>query len=277
MNSSLLNELYEQYQIATYRYGKVSDKLGDVYEAYCKRILEDRDNLVAAIKAESSAPSVEFNIFKSILTVNGIVDFENIIEINCSEIVPRRLSRGLAKTDVIIKITYKNGTVARIPISCKQSYAPRVALAEFDVDTICSEVGIDNETIKALMLLHQTDASAKSIKERGEVKKLRELLAPYNEKFVRWVLTGNPDKAENNMAHPISIIKFKVKAPAQKNKFDLSKGELQYESYDVYTMDEYIKKVMLTKKGKPRVGGFGTGLQWTYATSSKGKKIQFKG
>ena len=275
MNSQLLNKLYEKFDIASCSFGKVSDKLGDVYEAYCKKILENRKYLNIA-KQNTVSKDNEYAIFKSILATCGITCFSNVKSIFCGEKVPKRSSHGPAKTDIIIDITYIDHTHKKIPISCKQSYAPSVALAEFSVDTICTEIGIQNNEIKELMLLHQIDGSAKTIKQHQAKNKLKELLSPYAEKFVRWVLTGSPT-VSNNIAHPTFIVKFKVKRPAEKGKFDLSKGELHYESYNVYSMDEYIKKIRLTKKGKPRVAGFGTGLQWTYATGSKGKKIQFKG
>lgn len=40
MKTQLLNSLYEKYEISSYGFGAIHDKLGDVYEDYCKTILK---------------------------------------------------------------------------------------------------------------------------------------------------------------------------------------------------------------------------------------------
>ena len=39
MNTELLNELYEKYNIFNLTYGGIHDKLGDAYEEFCIKIL----------------------------------------------------------------------------------------------------------------------------------------------------------------------------------------------------------------------------------------------
>lgn len=274
MNTELLNELYSKYNIANLPYGIVHDKLGDVYEEYCIRILTCKDFLMA-MQQEADFNSVEFRIFKTLLTKASFINITNIKEIKATNQVPHRQTRGNAKTDVIADIIYHNGNEVKLPISSKQSYAQRVAVAEFDVSTICREAKIDNERIKELMLKFQTAHSAKGLKD-SEKLELSELIKPFSKQLVRWAITGSPEVNPTDIIFPKLLIKFKIQKPKDRYNINVANGELQYRDFSIYTTNEYVDLIMLDKNGRNRKGGFGTGLSWTYASGSSGRKIQFK-
>lgn len=274
MESTVLDSLYQKYNIATLSYGAIHDKLGDVYEEYCLNVLNSPDHLQYAKKGFDYS-NLDFSVFKSILSTCEIQNFSEISKIEATNNIPHRETHRLSKTDVIMTVLYKNGTQSKYAISCKQSYAPKMAFAEFDVETICREVGITNNRLKSLMLKHQTEKSAKNF-SNDEKQELRELLAPIANHFVRWVVTGSSEKDPTNLVFPTSIIKFKLQKPKDRYNIKVDKGELQLLSYCTHTVEEYINFIMFDKKGKRRSGGFGTGLSWTYATGSGGSKIQFK-
>lgn len=275
MRTNLLEQLYHKYDIYNLKFGKIHDKLGDVFEEFCVIIL-NQPQFLDDIKRNPHPISLEHDIFIRLLTVNGIHDFNNISSIQATNIVPHRPSGGNAKTDVIITVNWRNGDIAYLPISCKQSTAPKVAIAEFDVDTICRELNINNSELHYLLMKHQTDASAKNFTAH-EKKRLVELIKPIAREFVRWALTGSPEISVDNICAPISMIKFDLTKPSDRYDIRVDKGDFDLKSFNTYTIEEYIDKIMLTAKGKVRTGGFGTGLSWTYATGSKGLKIQFKG
>lgn len=274
MNTSLLDKLYQKYDIENLSYGKVHDKLGDVYEEYCIRILSNRDFL-AAFQKNERINSVEFEIFKSLLTKAGINNIAEIAEITATNVVPHRKTHGNAKTDVIANIIYKNGTEITLPISSKQSYVAKVAVAEFDIDTICDEAGIDNDRVRELMRKFQTEKSAKGLTAKEQAE-LRDTLAPYAKKLVRWAITGSPEENPNNVVFPKLLVKFKISKPKDRFNIKVSSGELNYISHSIYTINEYIDLTIYDKNGNIKRGGFGTGLSWTYASGSGGRKIQFK-
>ena len=91
------------------------------------------------------------------------------------------------------------------------------------------------------------------------------------------------------------VIKFRAKIKAKKfrvtgkpkNEGEWTYGEVHLQSTIPHIhegMDKYPIDVdtvgqftgMKDKNGKIRSGGFGTGLSWTYASGSGGRKIQFK-
>lgn len=274
MNTPLLDKLYQKYDIENLSYGKVHDKLGDAYEEYCILILSNRDFLDAFQKNER-IDCVEFEIFKSLLTKAGINNIAEIAEITATNVVPHRKTHGNAKTDVIATITYKDGTEIKLPISSKQSYVAKVAVSEFDIDTICDEAEIDNDRVRELMRKFQTAKSAKGLTIAEQVE-LREALVPYAKKLVRWAITGSPDENPNDVIFPKLLVKFKIFKPKDRFNIKVGNGELHYISHSIYTIDEYVDLTIYDKNGNIKRGGFGTGLSWTYASGSGGRKIQFK-
>lgn len=274
MTSLLLEELYKKYKISDLTFGTIHDKLGDAYEEFCVTILSDDMNLQKA-KSNIKPENLDYEVYLSILSCCGITDFTYIKSIKATNKIPHRQTHGLSKTDVIITITNENETENKIAMSCKQSYAPKMAFAEFDVETICREVGISDEKLKVLMLKHQTDKSAKYF-TNAEKTELRALLEPIRENFVRWVITGSPDKNPTDVVYPTVIVKFRLKKPANRFDIKVNNGDLSLVSFGAVTVEDYIHSIIYDKKGNVKNGGFGTGLAWTYATGSGGFKIQFK-
>lgn len=274
MNTPLLDSLYKKYDIANLSYGKVHDKLGDAYEEYCISIFTNKDFLFAFQKGEN-IDSVEFDIFKTLLIKGGIENIHEIKEISATNVVPHRATHGNAKTDVIATISYNNGQEMKLPISSKQSYVRKVAVAEFDIDTICDEAKIDNARIRELMRKFQTARSVRGLSDAEKIE-LKELLKPYAKNLVRWAITGSPEENPSNVIFPKLLVKFKISRPKDRFNIHVDNGELHYLDHSIYTIDEYIELTMYDKNGNIRNGGFGTGLSWTYASGSGGRKIQFK-
>lgn len=259
MKSIILDSLYEEYNIKNLGYGEITDKLGDVYEDFLCAIFKDIHTVIALRKQGG----LEKDIIEKFL-IKSELNVKDILGISSTKDVPRRPSGGNSKTDVILNFQMADGEIKSFPISVKQTSAPRVAFAEFDVSTICREVGITDERVKSLMLKHQKDASAKYFTDQ-EKEELRIRLEPFAEKLLRWTITMSPIENPRGNAYPKWILKFKVTKDAK------------LLNWDFYNIEEYIDCIRLDKKGRPRRGGFGTGLSWTYATGSKGSKIQFKG
>ncbi|MBZ0314687.1 MspI family type II restriction endonuclease [Clostridium butyricum] len=263
MNEKLKKQ-YKKYDIENLSYGEVGDKLGDAYEDFIVDIFEDDEYVNNYINLKDC--EVDENIFKTIMKYECI-DIKHVEKIKASRKIPKRESNGNPKTDVIVSIKLKNGQDIFIPISVKQTTACKVAMAEYDVKTILVETGIENPEIEVLMKKFQKDGSAKNFTKDQEMI-LREELGKDNnkERLLRWILTMSPVACDTDIRVPKYIIRF-----------DLDKNTLDIKKYKICTIDKYIEDLTTNKMGKPKKGGFGTGLSWTYATGSKGKKIQFKG
>lgn len=259
MKSLILDNLYNQYDIANLSFGVLQDKLGDVYEKFVVNVLENSTYL-SNYKYSKKCNDWEFSLFSDVVQGYNL-KLNNVQKITATDPVPVRLSHGLSKTDVIMNVC--STTTTKYPISVKQSTARKVAFAEFDVDTIVKEIDIKDKELIRLLTKHQTDASAKNF-TKEEKESLTEKLKPIARQFVRWVITGSPEKSED------------IRIPTMIIKFDINKSNNSLKSYKVYSIEDYIDEIMYDKHGNPKKGGFGTGLSWTYATGSKGKKIQFE-
>lgn len=275
MKTYLLQQLYQKYQIADLTFGSIHDKLGDVYEDYCVTLLESKP-LLAALKCNNRPTDLDSEVFCRLLHTYGITDFNSIYSIQATTQVPHRSTGGLPKTDIIATINYVDRTPSILCISCKQSTVAKVALAEFDVDTICREMRINNPRLYQLLLKHQVDCSAKNF-STIEKMELNTLMKPIARDFVRWVLTGSPKKNTLEVCYPTSLIKFELKPPKDRYNICVHNGDFDLISFSTYTIEDYIDCIMYNRNGTIKSGGFGTGLSWTYATGSKGTKIQFKG
>ncbi len=261
--SELLSSLYNQYSVYSLKYGKLGDKLGDCFESFIVAILQSPEYLARFIN-NNPLQNIEYDIFCKILWSFGLSSDSDILEIEATSEIMRLDSGGLPKTDVIATVFYQNRNYTVLPISIKQSTVAKVAFAEFDVDTIVKEVGISDKKLIELLYKHQNDGSAKNFTE-AERLLLTKLLAPHARRFVQWVVTGAPNLVLDERV-PQCIVRF-----------HLTKKTYSIDSYGVYSIPDYVKSILMNKHGAPRRGGFGTGLSWTYATGSKGKKIQFKG
>lgn len=263
--SLLLSNLYTKYRIAQLSHGAITDALGDVYEEFVESIFSDLPTL-------KSWPinSLEYYIADQLLRYLQL-NIAQISAISSSRVgIPPTVKGGSPKTDVYLKIFLVNTHQFLVPLNIKQSTVAKVSFAEYDVNTISQALGIQDSYLISLLEKHQYDASAKNF-TANEKLYLKENLAPYARSLVRWCITLNPNPTLQDIRYPEYVIRFDLHHPRNNN----SLGN-QYKDVKVYDIESYINKIMLNNSGNPRTGGFGTGLSWTYATGSKGLKIQFK-
>ena len=248
-NSRTLEDLYAKYRIDRLAYGARSDKLGDLYEDYVK-IIFSSEEVISNFNSGKKPLTTEEEVVYNTLMPHGIPYVKSIKALD----VPKRASKGSPKTDVHLLV---NGMV-NIKLSIKHSYATNITVAEFDVDTIKKEIGIKDERIIYLMEKHQRDASAKNFDEEERVE-LRKRLSAIKRRLVKWALSGSPDVSSEDPRIANHTIMFKI------DRFNY-----RLKDFSSYTIEDQVNKIIEKKSG------FGTGLSWTYATGTKGQKIQFK-
>lgn len=253
--NTLLKQVYEQYEIDGLKGGRLYDRLGHLYERYIQLIVNDNKRLDTL--KQWGPRSQEDKILYEILVSAGLNDFEMINHISSTTNIPRRPTNGASKADIVGTFYLTNGNKIALPISCKMSTVRRVSVAEFDVDTISKEVGINSPACLTLLRKFQSDGSAKNF-SKVEKDELTALLSPIKRNFVRWVLTGDAFGLGGWMTPRLLIF------------FRIDKNNLRPLSVDISSIEESVEKIIQRK------GGFGTGLSWTYATGSKGFRIQFK-
>lgn len=263
MRTELLAKLYKEFEIDNLpleQHGKTSDRLGKLYERYILEIFKDFKTMI--FYSDPILYPQEATIVNDILEASNIY-LEDISDVHSGDDnLGRTIAGGLPKTDAYITIQLYDGTKTLVPLNIKHSSKPKVSIAEYDIETICDGVGIPDGELKELIRKHQNDQSAKFFTS-DERERLIELLDPYKERFVRWCITLSAEKSKGNILHPDLIIRFKVIGR-------------EYKGVLIKNIDEYVDD-RLREGSRKRKPGFGTGLNWTYASGSKAKKMQFKG
>ena len=246
---SALETLYEKYKIYELKPGAQTDALGDVYEelvrqAFLKQEVVDKFN-------HCIAPlTIEEEIVHAVCTDHEIEFIESVELLG----VPKTDAGGEPKTDVCVLI---NGNTY-IKLTIKQSRAAQVTVAEFSVDSIKNKVGIKDPKIISLMEKHQRDASAKNFSPE-ERECLTKGMLEHRRALVRWTYSGSTEDSEDLRVANYSI-NFLIDGPTK-----------ELINFVTHSIDSLVNKTLQLSRG------FGTGLSWTYATGTKGKKIQFKG
>lgn len=265
--SHLLNQLYNEYDLVRIdSVGRLTDKLGGVYEHFVLKIFEDKRVAMSWAAGTVEKYIVDALLFKLDLT------FDDITNLSASnQDIPTTFRNGMPKTDVYITFNLVNGGIRLTPISVKQSTVKKVAIAEYRVEDIVTALDIQDPILIQLLTKHQRDASAINFSP-AEKLQLTALLESHVDNLIRWCLTLNPNPTVQDILHPEYLIRFSLNHPS---KFPNQKYCLN--SVEVYSIDEYIYYIRHTTNGALKAGGFGTGLSWTYATGSKGTKIQLKG
>jgi len=262
MRTELLSKLYDDFgidQLPHAQHGITSDRLGKLYEKYILDIFKDIESLT---KYSTDVYPQEKDISSQLLNALNF-DLSEILNVSSSDAdLGRTIAGGSPKTDATITFTFNDQSSRLVPLNIKHSSKKKVSIAEYDVDTICTGVGIPDGELKELIRKHQNDQSAKLFTPIQK-QRLTELLEPYRERFIRWCVTLSAEKSEGNILHPDLLIRFKV-------------VDREYVDVTIKNIDDYVND-RIAEGSKARKPGFGTGLNWTYASGSKAKKMQFKG
>ena len=249
-DSTILPNLFTQYIGQSARHGVLGDKLGDIFEEYIKLLLQPCPNTLGLGHLDEY---VRFNIM-STLNILNITESQN-------RTIPNLASGGNPKTDLALML---NGSID-LRLSIKASKAPKVSVAEFSAIDIATGINQQNNQILInLLTKFQTDQSAKFFTQQEKEALIQELL-PIKDQFVRWVITGSNIPTEN-VQTPNHIASFKLRYP----QGEIAVDDITVISFNIETITNYIDSI-LTKRA-----GYNTGLNWTYATGSAGRKIQFK-
>lgn len=262
MRTELLSKLYDDFgidELPPTQHGITSDRLGKLYEKYVLNIFKDIESL--KIYSTDAFPQEKDISSKLLKALN--FDLGDILNVSSSDAdLGRTIAGGSPKTDATITFTFNDQSSRLVPLNIKHSSKKKVSIAEYDVETICTGVGIPDGELKELIRKHQNDQSAKLF-TLVQKQRLTELLEPYRERFIRWCVTLSAEKSEGNILHPDLLIRFKV-------------VDREYVDLTIQNIDDYISD-RIAEGSKARKSGFGTGLNWTYASGSKAKKMQFKG
>lgn len=236
--------------------GSYFGKRGNKLEKEIVKILNNTTNL----KSYKNNTCIE-PLFSKIINqiCAGNVEKENIIAIQATDTIPKLLSGGNAKTDIIIEIVTIEGTCIET-VSVKRTNKTVVSCHDYKVSDYIRVLDIENTKLADYFKLFQAYPSYEAFEANlpaGYSKsEFEELLNPYKVKLTEWALTGKHDNG--NLIEPATQVSNYLLIVT-----DTTEVCVDYPSY-IKTISEKAKL------------NYGVPFSWTYPSKQRGVRIQFK-
>ncbi|MBR1597693.1 MAG: MspI family type II restriction endonuclease [Lachnospiraceae bacterium] len=252
-----ISDLIEAYAIKDKSFGQTKDIQGKGYEDRVADILSFQQNLEKWKTDDITATGMHYDIFKNIVECFGL-DKTATASIKATSdkkqigVLP---SGGNPKTDVLVSVTFTDGSSKHYTISCKRSSARQVSVHEYSADIFADVLDKENSSLRELLNLFQKAGNMRDFGTEN-AEKLTQELSPYFEKLTKWVLgghggAGNPD---TQFANYILV-------------YDDNSG-----SSSIHSIEQFVRRLI----DDGASGNFGTPFHWTYPSKKRGKKIQLK-
>jgi len=252
-----VSNLIEAYAIRNKNSGQIKDIQGNSFEGRVADILSFTSNLEKWKSGNRTIEGMHYDIFKNIVECFGIKssDTHSISATSDKKKIGRLPSGGNPKTDVLVTVTYTNGTQEHFTISCKRSSDKSVSVHQYNADTFANVLDKDNIHLRKLLERFQTCGNLRDFGKENQ-EELTTELAPYVEKLSLWVLGGKGGDGDPETQNAEFILTY--------DNNDGSSTINRVEKYYRHLVDEGVN------------GHFGTPFSWTYPSKRKGQDIQLK-
>lgn len=249
--------LIEEHSLKDNTTGKKKDTQGKNFEKRVAATLNVQSNLIKWKNNNPIIVGLYYDMFLDIVNCFHLnpENVETISATSDKSVIGLLPSGGNPKTDVVVKVTYRNATYEIFTISCKRTSQKAVSIHQYKASSFVNVLDSENAELERLLNAFQCAGSAEALGEEKS-NELTNALQPYKEKLALWTLggiggEGNPDiqwanylLVYNNMTDSWSV----------SNIFD----------YYNHLLNANIK------------GAFGTVFGWTYPSKQRGKYIQLK-
>ncbi|MBO8138243.1 MAG: MspI family type II restriction endonuclease [Desulfotomaculum sp.] len=225
------------------------------FEEKIEKILNNRKNFAKWTNVDELETGLFYPCFQKIMNVIGINDPSTVKGLNATRDVKLLSSGGKPKTDVLLMVTFYDGSTKNYTFSCKRTSSNWVTVHEYPVDKFIDVLQIDDPFLKKALKEFQRVGGKRKLGSEF-TRYLERELPKYNKKLAKWVYggiggDGNPDTqwAYYMIVYQNETLEFRI-----------------------YKLEEYIEDILKVKGGH-----FGTPFKWTYPSGGKGKRIQLKG
>ena len=249
--------LLESYAIQNKTDGQKKDIQGNNFENRIATILSYTDNLTKWKLNTATLEGMHFDIFQTIVDYFEL-DKNNTSEITATydkKIIGRLPSGGNPKTDVLVQVRSKDGSIKSYTISCKRSSDKSVSVHQYTADAFADVLDVNNSTLRRLLKYFQTCGSLSAF-GKDNCEKLTTELSPYVEKLSLWVLGGEGGDGDPETQCASYILTY-VNNDA---------------SSSIHRIREYYEELLAAGVS----GSFGTPFGWTYPSKRRGVSIQLK-
>ena len=249
--------LIEDYSLKDKTDGQKKDIQGNNFEERITRTLSYSENLQKWRTGSNILEGLHYDTFQKIIECFELNKntTETINATSDKKIIGKLPSGGNPKTDVLVTVTFSDGSSSNYTISCKRSSDRSVSVHQYTAESFSNVLDPENDTLKKLLHDFQAVGSIRALgKEKSAM--LEKSIAPYVAELSMWALggqngDGNPDTQWANY-----ILTY-----------DNNEGDIS-----IHKIADYCE--LLAAFEKPI--HFGTPFSWTYPSKRRGKSIQLK-
>jgi hypothetical protein len=235
-------------------YGKAGNKLENVIVDK----LSDYQNLKDLKKGRLDKTSIYSLIMTKILAEHT-VNIEEVVNVSANNAIPMLNRGGSPKTDVMVVVTYGNGTSIVETISAKNTKVKSVSCHDYRVEDFIRVLKCEGTKLEHYLIEFQKagakDKFVANLSGNFSEERFIAELAKVKKKLCEWALTGAHDHA-NLVNEKIQVSRY---------IFMRQNEELRFCS-----MSEYLDQLFSIN------GMFDLPFGWTYPSKQRGRRIQLK-
>lgn len=222
-------------------YGSGLAKLGNEFEDKIATVLNNSQNLLKWKGSSKNNDGYFYPLFLQIVNKLSL-DKDKVIKISATTEVPKLLTGGNPKTDIIVKVVSDDGQFI-YTISCKRSKKKWVTAHEYKPERYAEVLNSTDQELEKLLVSFR---DAGGIKAYLYTEELTEKMKEYGEKLARWVIGGfgDPRSTQPELQCANYIISYNV-----------IKSQ-----YSIHEIEEYIA---ICKEDRTSMGHYGTIFRWT--------------
>lgn len=248
--------LIEQNALASFNQFSQNDRKGKNFEDRVAAVLSNTSNLEKWIHQDPMLEGLHYHLFEKIVTAFEL-DRDQVLFIEAfadPAIIGHLPSGGLAKTDVLTTVSYKDRTTKYFTISCKRSSNSSVSVHQYSADSFADVLDPNNNELRRVLNEFQRCGNARDM-DPSDAKALAQLIHPHIFKLCMWALGGFGGEGDSEKQWAKYLLIYD-------NDND----------YSMHSVNEFAKALCENAK---EVRAFGTPFSWTYQ-GKRGTNIQLK-
>ena len=245
----------EAYALRTLSPSQQRERKGNNFEKRIASILSNPCNFEKWKTNDPVLEGLHYIAFEEIITKFGL-SRNNVAKIEATSdkaIIGLLPSGGPVKTDVLVTVTYEDGSSNHFTISCKRTNQSSVSVHQYSADTFADVLAPTDTELRRVLNSFQTCGNKRDM-DPADVQILENKLQPLIFDLCRWALSGIGGEGNPETQWANFILAY----------------DNNTESFAIHTTDDYCITL-----ANDSTRTFHTPFSWTYQ-GTRGTNIQLK-
>lgn len=245
----------EAYALRSLTPAQQRERKGNNFEKRIASILSNPCNFEKWKTNDPALEGLHYITFEKIVTKLNLVraDIAKIDATSDKSVIGFLPSGGPAKTDVLVTVTYEDGTSKYFTISCKRTSSSSVSVHQYSADNFANVLDPTDTEFRRVLNSFQTCGNKRDMNS-ADIQLLENKLQPLILDLCRWALGGIGGEGDSDTQWAYYILAY----------------DNNTESISIHTTDEYCNTLVADSTRT-----FGTPFSWTYQ-GTRGTNIQLK-